>query len=397
MPGSSNGGGHIFSQVKETGTGRLEGDDIQENRSEGKDTQGPSPVNAKVTNPTGTGRSEGDDTQENPSESKDTQGPSPVNAKVTNPKWGVTPGQDLVNAKVTNHNPQGDVDSSSQRRGINLQGDDGISHQCNQDSTPTAAAAFTGSGPEEQGRGEERDLKAVKADDAAVPVWLWNDVIKLGLAKLANDPALRGHSSESSDTALDVIREFLLARCYKLKATRTYFDHLREEHHDLSCPHRTEVTGTLALRQDSGGQCVLDADGHTLQYTKYVWRPRVGRANYKAWWNGFRDLARLDRDPGYNAIHRVADSSWWDWDAGSAPLYWRWPSEYREVIRDGLEIWFAGEKPQWRRPQRAATNEETRQKVIAKIAKVRKRKYISTGHVWSLTDFFSVTKGADEI
>jgi hypothetical protein len=129
----------------------------------------------------------------------------------------------------------------------------------------------------------------------------------------------------------------------------------------------------------------------------YQWKPRSGKQSYKAWWNQFWRFAARDRIPGKDAIYRAADSSWWEWDEGSAPFYWRWPVEYRETIRDGLEIWFAGAKPKWRRPQRVEKNMDTRAKVIKKIAKVRKRKYISIGHVWSLTDFFCVPKGDDDI
>jgi hypothetical protein len=265
----------------------------------------------------------------------------------------------------------------------------------------TASGRKAGVEPATEGekeREEKRDLKAVKADDAEVPVWLWNDAIRQGLAA---DPITRGYEVEEVDAALEALREFLLARCFKLKGTRSFFDHLKEEYPDLSCPNRLEIEGTSAFRMDirkgHREEYLLDADGFRIPYTKYLWRPRVGRANYKTWWNGFWEMARQDRAPGYDAIHRVADSSWWDWDAGSAPMYWRWPREYRTTIRDGLEIWFSGERPRWRRPQRQAADEETRQKVIAKISKVRKRKYISTGYVWSLTDFFSVPKGANDI
>jgi hypothetical protein len=42
-------------------------------------------------------------------------------------------------------------------------------------------------------------------------------------------------------------------------------------------------------------------------------------------------------------------------------------------------------------------DKETLAKIIKKISKVRKRKYISVGPVWSLTDFFCVPKGDDDI
>jgi hypothetical protein len=48
----------------------------------------------------------------------------------------------------------------------------------------------------------DRDLKATKADDAAVPVWLWNNAVRAGLAE---DPTARGHSEGVIDHALEVI------------------------------------------------------------------------------------------------------------------------------------------------------------------------------------------------
>lgn len=55
---------------------------------------------------------------------------------------------------------------------------------------------------------KERDLKAVKSDDAEVPVWLWwNDVIRQGLMV---DPISHGHSVEVIDQALDIFCGFLM-------------------------------------------------------------------------------------------------------------------------------------------------------------------------------------------
>jgi hypothetical protein len=82
---------------------------------------------------------------------------------------------------------------------------------------------------------------------------------------------------------------------------------------------------------------------------------------------------------------------------GSAPFYWRWPKEYRDTIHDRLEIWFLGEIPKWRRPQRVEKYPVILKKIVKKITKVQKRKYILVGHVWSLTDFFCVPKGNDDI
>jgi hypothetical protein len=61
-------------------------------------------------------------------------------------------------------------------------------------------------------RGGERDLKAVKADDAAVPIWLWNDAIVAGLSR---PPACRGHTQEQVDRALETLRMFALSQTFR--------------------------------------------------------------------------------------------------------------------------------------------------------------------------------------
>jgi hypothetical protein len=230
----------------------------------------------------------------------------------------------------------------------------------------------------------ERDLKATKDDDAAVPIWLWNDAISKGLKE---PPSARGYSSQNTNKALDVIRTFVLRRQFRLGVTRSFFTHLKNKHPELRNTERMEVHVSRDGFRWKGG-CVS---------ARYQWRSRFGKRDYQTWWNQFWRFAVKDKGPGKDAVYRAADSSWWEWDEGSAPFYWRWPLAYQGTIRDGLEIWFSGEKPKWRRPQRVEKDPDTLEKMIKKISKVRKRKYISPGHVWSLTDFFSVPKGSRDI
>jgi hypothetical protein len=42
---------------------------------------------------------------------------------------------------------------------------------------------------------------------------------------------------------------------------------------------------------------------------------------------------------------RQMHGSWLDWDRGSALFFWRWPREYQEEIRDGVEFRFSGPPP----------------------------------------------------
>jgi hypothetical protein len=230
-------------------------------------------------------------------------------------------------------------------------------------------------GPKERGdQDDDRDLKAVKADDTAAPIWLWNDAIRNGLK---SDPADRGHSEEMVDRALEVMRVFCLCRGSRLGVIRSYFGFIHKEYPDLHKPEQIEVRSEPYLRKGKG------KDDPLIPGIRYTWRPRFGKASYKAWWNSYwsSNQALPEKEAGRDVIWRVAKASWWEWEEGLVPFYWPWPHEYQATIRDRLEIWFSGEKPNWKRPQRVEKDEATRQKAITKIAQVWKQKYISPGYV----------------
>jgi len=181
-----------------------------------------------------------------------------------------------------------------------------------------------------------RAATSAKADDAEVPVYLWNDRITKAF------PALEDEEKVALG-ALDIIR-----------------------------------AGTLGF-----------------------WRRKVAR-DFRAWWKlelaeakkmGKKaDLRSLRK--GTEALRYAAGASWWGWEAGSAPFFWRWPPEIRDVIRDGEPPRFIGPPPSYRRPYKVPKDDETRVKQGAKVQKVRRQGYIGPleERILSLMDFFSVDK-----
>jgi hypothetical protein len=129
---------------------------------------------------------------------------------------------------------------------------------------------------------------------------------------------------------------------------------------------------------------------------KYSWSD-TGQELYRLWWDGVAKEAWVDFEAGSECIERAWNATWFGWDDGPRPFFWRWPPEYMEVMRDGLPIHIMGKTPRYEKPQPDEKNAETRDKVRAKLEKVRERQYIQKGFVESLTAFFSVPKGIDDI
>jgi hypothetical protein len=91
------------------------------------------------------------------------------------------------------------------------------------------------------------------------------------------------------------------------------------------------------------------------------------------------------------------EADWWDWKVGSRLFFWRWPKEHRREARDGYVPYVQGPLPSYKRPQPAEKDIKLRNKVAEKLGTVRSRKYIAKGPVQSLTSYFSVPKGEQDV
>ena len=105
-----------------------------------------------------------------------------------------------------------------------------------------------------------------------------------------------------------------------------------------------------------------------------------------------------DARVGCDALKRLAYSSWWSWDVGSTLFFWRWPRRYQRAIRDGTKLFVKKEQlPHHFKRQMWPSDPLHKEKMKEKLGKVRDRGYILPGEVNSLTGFFAVPKGSDDI
>eukprot|EP00980_Cylindrotheca_fusiformis_P026387 scaffold16048_cov85-Cylindrotheca_fusiformis.AAC.1 len=200
------------------------------------------------------------------------------------------------------------------------------------------------------------DVKATKGgDDASVQVHLWDLRLCAGL-----DPPLK--LDDKIRAAAATLRNWFL---------RT---------------HVRKVVERSSIMEKTSEQVPV----------RYEWAP-VGKACYVDWWEARFKAHRKDLSAGRDVVTRLARSSWWDWDDGSRPTHWKWPSWYHSTIRDGLQVWFKRAPDFWKRPQPKGRDARQHQLIKKKLGKVRNRRYVTEGRVDSLTSFFAVPKGEDDI
>ncbi len=199
------------------------------------------------------------------------------------------------------------------------------------------------------------DIKATKSDDASVPVGLWNDRVP------SDQPTRRNQ-------LLDFLRRITLCWYRKKK-------------------HRQ---GFLLWFKAQYSFLFIKPTSYYINSHQYKITLKVSRILH-------HPMARRDWLAGQECVERCSNTSWWEWDLGSRPLFWRWNTEYQAIIRDGLPLWCTSTLPTSKTPQRQEPDPNLREAVQRKLIKVRNRKYLQPGLVKSLTSYFSVPKGENDI
>ena len=117
---------------------------------------------------------------------------------------------------------------------------------------------------------------------------------------------------------------------------------------------------------------------------------------------GLSPEAKSDLHEGKLALSKADSSSFWDWDKGSFPYFWRWQPEIKIDLRDGTPLWFHPEllPKSTSKRQRLPKDMCVLRQMVEKLVKVRDRGYIGKlllGPIKSLTHYFAVPKGENDI
>ena len=190
--------------------------------------------------------------------------------------------------------------------------------------------------------------KAVKSDDAQVPIELWDrGVLRYHFGWLSYDTRVAA--------ALSVIRSKFGLKIYITNLRRSFLSYIKSVY---------GINWYLKAR-------------HTSKEAS--------------------DL-RLDLKVGLDSIVRGIHSSWWDWSEGSTCHFWRWPREIRKAIRDGFPVFVEKKLPEYKAKQMfRGLTEDQMAALSKKINKVIARGYLNEGYVKSLINYFAVPKGLTDI
>jgi hypothetical protein len=219
-----------------------------------------------------------------------------------------------------------------------------------------ARAGSTLAGNEET-TGMEDEHRQAKNDDAVTHVVEWNLRVCRGLDGCEYQAGVH-------DRALDALRLLLLIRYRSWRGPLwVSFRRYMEMEHGRDWAHKVR-----SLRSSR--------------------RPRT------------RMITELlaDFEVGLDAIKRATGATFWEWDNGSTLFFWRWPAEYRRAMRDGFEVCFRdSDLPKHWGRQSWPVEAKAKDQLKEKLLKVIKKGYIRKGQVHSLTGFFAVPKGTEDI
>ena len=93
---------------------------------------------------------------------------------------------------------------------------------------------------------------------------------------------------------------------------------------------------------------------------------------------GLSSEAKNVMHEGKQALSKAEASSFWDWDKGSFPYFWRWQREIKNDLRDGTPLWFHPDllPKSTSKRQKLPKDKGVLRQMVDKLVKVRDRGYI---------------------
>ena len=224
---------------------------------------------------------------------------------------------------------------------------------------------------------DDNDEKAARSDDAAIQTQQWDNYL------------VRSLNPQAAKTKILICNGMLTAQHHKLFKGLRYLSLRRYQRNVRRSFDRYMENKYSRFKYQVGCQLIK----------KYRHRPRVllQLINNKL---GNSSLAKTfiqEVNLGTKAIHKVYAATYWDWDAGSSLLYWRWPGQIMKEAKDGVPIHVSGTLPKYKVAQVWPKDKAHKDKMIQKWCKVIGREYVCQGSVVSLTGSFPVPKGKDDI
>jgi hypothetical protein len=132
------------------------------------------------------------------------------------------------------------------------------------------------------------------------------------------------------------------------------------------------------------------------------WKVNV-RKSFEVWYENtgrfMPDASSILAD-GLRACEKADGASWWEWDNGSALLFWRWPKDYIETTGIGIAPMFDLDLPSNQDKQPSYEEDEVRVKVKTKLEKILAKGYIKLVDielVEAMMFMFHVQKGPEDI
>ena len=298
-------------------------------------------------------------------------------------------------------------------------GESGVGDEVKSESKATSATQEADSSANLETEAQE-NVKAAKNDDAKANEREWN------VRAARHFPG--GYVPEKHDPMLELYRQASL-RWYSNKVRKSFTHYLRitygENWYELAHGRAPVYGGKKRKREEehSGSPIFSLSDVDVDQYPHFTASDRhigaerdedsksvMDRDSFEAMLSNpnseglkMSDNERLrkellkDLKVGRDAVRRAGLSSWWEWDAGSTLFFWRWPSEYKKDVRDGLEVCVEGQLPEFWAKQRWPDKQSERDQLKKKLHKPVSKNYITRGFVKSLISFFAVLKGESDI